>query len=64
MHHGIFHHLLDFTGSGLSVHDLADVGAFTKMKGDKILFFGKLDLLVLWLGFNVDCLSVLLDMVR
>ena len=69
MHHGIFHHLLDFTGSGLSVHDLADVGAFTKTKGDKILFLGKLEevfefLLVLWFGFDVDCLSDLPDMVR
>jgi hypothetical protein len=69
MPHGIFHHPLDFTGSGLSIHDLADVGMVTKMKGDKILFLGKLEevfefLLILWLGFDVDCLSVLPDMVR
>jgi hypothetical protein len=39
------------------------------MKRDEILFLGKLEevfefLLVLWLGFNVNCLSILLDMVR
>jgi hypothetical protein len=69
MPHGIFHYPLNFTGSGLSVRDLADVGVFTKMKGDKILFIGKLEevfefLLVLWFGFDVDCLSDLPDMVR
>ena len=68
MPHSIFHHPLDFTGGGLSVHDLADVSALTKMKGDNILFLGKLKkvfefLLVLWLCFDVDRLLVLPDMV-
>jgi hypothetical protein len=69
MPYGVFHHPLNFTGSGLGVHDLADAGAFTETKRDKILFFGKPEevfefLLVLWLGFNVNCLLVLLNMVR
>jgi hypothetical protein len=64
----LVHHLLDLSRSRLGIHHLADVGTFTKVEGDKILFLGILKelfkyLLILWLGFNVEHLSALLDMV-
>jgi hypothetical protein len=68
MPHGIFHHPLDLTGSGLGIHHLTDVGVFSQAEGDEVFFLGVLKeilkfLLIIWLGFDVEHLSVLLDMV-